>query len=41
MVGGAPVSARWAEEIGADGYADDAVGAVDLAMRLSAAKSSS
>lgn len=38
MVGGAPVSARWAEEIGADGYAEDAVGAVDLAMRLATAK---
>lgn len=34
MVGGAPVSHRWAEEIGADGYADDAVGAVELARRL-------
>jgi corrinoid protein of di/trimethylamine methyltransferase len=40
MVGGAPVSARWAEEIGADGYAEDAVGAVDLAMRLAAARGS-
>lgn len=34
MVGGAPVSRKWAEEIGADGYAEDAVDAVDLAMRL-------
>ncbi len=41
MVGGAPVSARWAEEIGADGYAEDAVGAVDLAMRLAAARGGS
>jgi corrinoid protein of di/trimethylamine methyltransferase len=40
MVGGAPVSARWAEEIGADGYAEDAVGAVDLAMRLANARGS-
>jgi len=36
MVGGAPVSSRWAAEIGADGYAEDASGAVDLALRLSA-----
>ncbi len=34
MVGGAPVSAQWAAEIGADGFAEDAVGAVDLAVRL-------
>jgi corrinoid protein of di/trimethylamine methyltransferase len=36
MVGGAPVSRKWAEDIGADGYAEDAVGAVDLATRLAA-----
>jgi corrinoid protein of di/trimethylamine methyltransferase len=34
MVGGAPVSRSWAEEIGADGYADDARGAVQEAKRL-------
>ncbi len=34
MVGGAPVSQRWADEIGADGYAEDAVGAVKLATTL-------
>jgi methanogenic corrinoid protein MtbC1 len=34
MVGGAPVTRKWAEDIGADGYAEDAVGAVDLAIRL-------
>jgi corrinoid protein of di/trimethylamine methyltransferase len=34
MVGGAPVTHRWAEEIGADGYAEDAVDAVGLAKRL-------
>ncbi len=34
MVGGAPVSRKWAEEIGADGYAEDAVDAVDLAIKL-------
>ena len=31
MVGGAPCSAEWATEIGADGYAGDAVAAVALA----------
>ncbi len=34
MVGGAPVTRRWAEEIGADGYAKDAVSAVALAQQL-------
>lgn len=34
LVGGAPVSQEWAEDIGADGYAEDAVGAVELARRL-------
>ncbi len=34
MVGGAPVTGSWADEIGADGYSEDAVGAVDLARRL-------
>ncbi len=34
MVGGAPVSRQWADEIGADGFAEDAVGAVQLAARL-------
>jgi len=34
MVGGAPISRQWADEIGADGYAEDAVGAVHLAARL-------
>ena len=34
MVGGAPVSASWAQEIGADGYAEDAVGAVRKAKEL-------
>jgi len=34
MVGGAPVTQAWAERIGADGYAEDATGAVDLARRL-------
>jgi corrinoid protein of di/trimethylamine methyltransferase len=34
MVGGAPVSGEWAESIGADGYAEDAMAAVRLARRL-------
>jgi corrinoid protein of di/trimethylamine methyltransferase len=34
MVGGAPVSGKWAESIGADGYAEDAMAAVRLAERL-------
>jgi corrinoid protein of di/trimethylamine methyltransferase len=36
MVGGAPVTRRWAEEIGADGYAKDAMSAVTLAQELMA-----
>jgi corrinoid protein of di/trimethylamine methyltransferase len=39
MVGGAPVSRSWADEIGADGYAEDAVGAVEVAKRLMGAPS--
>ena len=34
IVGGAPVSQAWADTIGADGYAEDAVGALELAKRL-------
>ena len=34
IVGGAPVSRRWAEEIGADGYAANAMGAVAMAQDL-------
>ena len=34
IVGGAPASAQWATEIGADGYSEDAIGAVALARRL-------
>ena len=33
-VGGAPISDIYAEEIGADGYAEDAISAVDIAFRL-------
>ncbi|GAB6061804.1 corrinoid protein [Deferrisoma palaeochoriense] len=34
MVGGAPVTPEFAQRIGADGYSDDAPGAVALARRL-------
>ncbi len=38
MVGGAPVTRAWADEIGADGYAADAVTAVECARRLMQAR---
>jgi 5-methyltetrahydrofolate--homocysteine methyltransferase len=38
IVGGAPVTRRWAEEIGADGYAKDAISAVALVRNLIARK---
>jgi 5-methyltetrahydrofolate--homocysteine methyltransferase len=34
MLGGAPVIEQWALEIGADGYGEDAVEAVEVAKRL-------
>lgn len=34
MVGGAPVTKKWADEIGADGYGKDAMSAVSLAKAL-------
>jgi len=34
MVGGAPVTQRFADHIGADGYSENAPGAVLLAKRL-------
>lgn len=34
MIGGAPVTEAFAKEIGADGYAEDAISSVDLAFRL-------
>ncbi|MBM4305933.1 MAG: hypothetical protein FJ123_04255 [Deltaproteobacteria bacterium] len=34
LVGGAPVTASFAESIGADGYAPDAGSAVDMAREL-------
>ena len=38
MVGGAPVTRSWAAEIGADGYSEDAIGAVAVAKQLVGAK---
>ncbi len=35
LVGGAPVSQRWADDIGANGYAENAMAAVKLAKKLS------
>ena len=37
MVGGAPITEEFAEEIGADGYSDDAASAASLAKKLAAA----
>ncbi len=37
LVGGAPVTKKWAEDIGAHGYAENAMAAVQLALSLSAA----
>ncbi|RKZ07394.1 dimethylamine corrinoid protein 3 [bacterium] len=37
VVGGAPCSSEWAAEIGADGYAGDAVSAVNLVKQLATA----
>ncbi len=34
MVGGAPVTRGWSQEIGADGFSEDAIGAVSVARRL-------
>ncbi len=34
MVGGAPVNSQWAHEIGADGYAENAMTAVSTAKKL-------
>ncbi len=40
VIGGAPVTPQYAQEIGADGYAPDAASAVDLARRLLALQES-
>lgn len=34
LVGGAPTTAKWAEEIGADGYGEDAIEAVKIAKKV-------
>jgi 5-methyltetrahydrofolate--homocysteine methyltransferase len=34
MIGGAPITQQFADEIGADGYSPDAASAVDTAMKL-------
>lgn len=34
MVGGAPVTRSWAQQIGADGFSEDAIGAVGEAKRI-------
>jgi corrinoid protein of di/trimethylamine methyltransferase len=34
LVGGSPVSRKWADSIGADGYAEDALGAVEVARQV-------
>ena len=34
IIGGAPISQEWADTIGADGFAEDAMGAVELAKSL-------
>jgi trimethylamine corrinoid protein len=34
MVGGAPVTNEWVKQIGADGYSEDAIGAIKVAKQL-------
>jgi corrinoid protein of di/trimethylamine methyltransferase len=34
MVGGAPVTRDWSQKIGADGYSEDAIGAVNIAKHI-------
>lgn len=34
MVGGAPVTREWVQKIGADGYSEDAIGAVEVAKHV-------
>jgi corrinoid protein of di/trimethylamine methyltransferase len=38
LVGGAPVTQKWADQIGADGFAEDAASAVAIAKKLAAAR---
>ena len=40
LVGGAPVTQEFAEDMGADGYGKDAIECVDMAKELVAAKNS-
>jgi methanogenic corrinoid protein MtbC1 len=37
MVSGSPVAQAWADQIGADGFAEDAANGVTVAKRLTAA----
>ena len=37
MIGGAPITQQYADEIGADGYSENAAGAVTIARQLAAA----
>ena len=37
LIGGAPITQKYADEIGADGYSENAVGAVALAKKAVAA----
>jgi len=34
IVGGAPVTQKFADEIGADGYGEDAISGVEIALKL-------
>jgi len=34
LIGGAPITQRYADEIGADGFSDNAVGAVTVAKKI-------
>ena len=38
LIIGAPVTQAWADEIGAAGYAEDALSAIDVAKKLVGAK---
>lgn len=38
MVGGAPITQRWAERIGADAFGEDANDAVEKALRFVGSK---
>ena len=38
IVGGAPTSQEWADKIGADGWAEDSTGAVDIVKELTSSE---